>query len=44
MSDKLFQKRKAKKIAELGRKSAKKESYDRILIVTEGEKNRAQLF
>ncbi len=44
MSDKLFQKRKAKKIAELGRKSAKKESYDRILIVTEGEKTEPNYF
>lgn len=44
MSDKLFHKRKAKGISDLGRRSAKKESYDKILIVTEGEKTEPNYF
>ena len=38
MSDQLFKKRKAKKAAELARQQAKRESYDKVLIVCEGTK------
>lgn len=36
MSDKLHQRRKAAKLADLARKQAKRESYDKVLIVCEG--------
>lgn len=38
MADQLFKKRKAKKAAELVRQQAKRESYDKVLIVCEGTK------
>ena len=38
MADQLFKKRKAKKAAELARQQAKRESYDKVLIVCEGTK------
>lgn len=38
MADQLFKKRKAKDVRSLRRKRAKRSSYDRVLIVCEGEK------
>ena len=38
MADKLFQKSKTKKTAKLARQQAKRESYDKVLIVCEGAK------
>lgn len=38
MADQLFKKRRAKKAAELSRQQAKRESYDKVLIVCEGTK------
>lgn len=44
MSDQLFKKRKAKRLADLERNYAKKESYDKILIVSEGKKTEPNYF
>ncbi|MFQ2604484.1 RloB family protein [Aeromonas caviae] len=43
-SDDLFHKKKAKKAKELARKKSKRESYDRVLIVCEGEKTEPNYF
>ena len=40
MADQLFKKRKAKKAAELARKQAARDSYDKVLIVCEGCKTK----
>lgn len=42
-TDNLFHKRKAKNAKGLQRKATQRDSYAKILIVCEGEKNRAQL-
>ena len=42
-SDDLFHKRKAKRAEEHRREIARRDPYERILIVCEGEKNRAKL-
>ncbi len=43
-SEDLFHKRKAKASAELGRRKAKRESYEKVLIVCEGEKTEPNYF
>lgn len=43
-SDDLFHKKKAKKAQDLERKKSKRESYDRVLIVCEGEKTEPNYF
>lgn len=43
-SDDLFKKRKAKSVKDTKRKSARREAYDRVLIVCEGTKTEPYYF